>query len=148
MNCWLLSFSTRFLVSLILVVGLEASVASTQEPQKDTAPPTSAVPQRIRVGGKVQQAKLLHFVQPEYPADAKKKGIQGTVLVHAIVGKDGTMAQIQFVSGPSELMRASMDAVKQWRYQPTTLKGNPVEVDTTIAVVFTLSGKDGAAPPQ
>ena len=145
----LLSTSTRFLVLVALVTGVCVGAALAQEPSKDIPAPAAspAPPTRIRVGGNVQRAKIVHFVQPEYPADAKKNGIQGTVLLHAIVGKDGTMAQLEVISGPPELKRAAMDAVRQWRYQPTTLKGNPVEVDTTIAVVFTLSGRNGTTLP-
>lgn len=141
--------SLRQIVCLGLIWMASVCIASAQEPPKDEpAPPASpAAPTRIRVGGTVQQAKILHLVQPEYPADAKKKGIQRTVLLHAIVGKEGAVSQLEAVSGPPELRRAAMDAVKQWRYRPSILKGNPVEVDTTIAVVFTLSGKNGTTPP-
>ena len=141
--------SLRQIVCLGLIWIASVCVASAQEPPKDEpAPPASpAALTRIRVGGTVQQAKILHFVQPKYPADAKRKGIQGTVLLHAIVSKDGTVSQLEVVSGPPDLKRAATDAVKQWRYQPTTLKGNPVEVDTTIAVVFTLGGKNGTTQP-
>jgi periplasmic protein TonB len=103
-------------------------------------PPPKAAPSRIRVGGNVQQAKMLRMVQPVYPAIAKTAHISGTVMLHAIISKDGNVEQLEYVSGPPLLMRAAMDAVKQWRYQPTTLNGDPVEVDTTISVVFSLGG--------
>ena len=103
-------------------------------------PPPKATQTRIRVGGQVQQAKMLRMVQPLYPAIAKTAHISGTVILHAIISKDGNVEQLEYVSGPPLLMRAAMDAVKQWRYQPTTLNGDPVEVDTTISVVFSLGG--------
>jgi protein TonB len=103
-------------------------------------PPPKATPSRIRVGGQVQQAKMLRMVQPVYPPIAKTAHISGTVILHAIISKDGNVEQLEYVSGPPLLMRAAMDAVKQWRYQPTTLNNEPVEVDTTISVVFTLGG--------
>jgi protein TonB len=103
-------------------------------------PPPKAAPSRIRVGGQVQQAKMLRMVQPVYPAIAKTAHISGTVILHAIISKDGNVEQLEYVSGPPLLMRAAMDAVKQWRYQPTTLNNDPVEVDTTISVVFSLGG--------
>jgi periplasmic protein TonB len=103
-------------------------------------PPPKAAPSRIRVGGNVQQAKMLRMVQPVYPAIAKTAHISGTVILHAIISKDGNVEQLEYVSGPPLLMRAAMDAVKQWRYQPTLLNSDPVEVDTTISVVFTLGG--------
>lgn len=103
-------------------------------------PPPKATPSRIRVGGQVQQAKMLRMVQPIYPAIAKTAHQSGTVILHAIISKDGNVEQLEYVSGPTLLMGAAMAAVKQWRYQPTTLNGEPVEVDTTISVVFTLGG--------
>jgi periplasmic protein TonB len=103
-------------------------------------PPPKPTQTRIRVGGNVQQAKMLRMVQPLYPAIAKTAHISGTVILHAIISKDGNVEQLEYVSGPPLLMRAAMDAVKQWRYQPTTLNNDPVEVDTTISVVFSLGG--------
>jgi periplasmic protein TonB len=103
-------------------------------------PPPKPTQTRIRVGGNVQGAKLIHQVQPVYPQIAKTAHVSGTVLLHAIIAKDGTIQELQYVSGPPLLMRAAMDAVHEWRYQPTMLNGEPVEVDTTIQVVFTLGG--------
>jgi len=103
-------------------------------------PPPRPTQTRIRVGGNVQGAKLIHQVQPVYPQIAKTAHVSGTVLLHAIIAKDGTIQELQYVSGPPLLMRAAMDAVHEWRYQPTMLNGDPVEVDTTIQVVFTLGG--------
>ena len=73
-----------------------------------------------------------------YPALAKTAHVSGTVVLHAIIAKDGSIQELQFVSGPPLLMKAAMDAVREWRYRPTLLNGEPVEVDTTIDVVFTL----------
>jgi periplasmic protein TonB len=103
-------------------------------------PPPKPVQQRIRVGGNVQAAKLIRQPLPVYPQIAKTAHIQGTVVLHAIIDKDGSVVEVQYVSGPPLLMRSAMDAVKQWRYQPTTLNGEAVQVDTTISVVFTLGG--------
>jgi len=102
-------------------------------------PPPKAAPSRIRVGGNVQQAKLISQARPIYPPLAKQARIQGTVRLQAIIGKDGTIAQLELLSGHPLLSQAAMDAVRQWRYQPTLLNGEPVEVVTTIDVVFTLS---------
>jgi protein TonB len=101
-------------------------------------PPKSNRP--LRVGGNVQQANLLRMVQPIYPPIAKTAHISGTVILHAIISKDGTIEQLEYVSGPPLLMKNAMDAVHQWRYKPTMLNGEPVEVDTTVSVVFTLGG--------
>jgi TonB family protein len=143
MSSSFISFGQRFLL-VGLFVGASFCGTWAQQSQKDVpAPPTSpAQPTRIRVGGNVQQAKILHFVKPEYP----EASIQGTVMLHAIVGKDGTIVQLQVISGHPLLIPAAMNAVKQWRYQPTTLNGNPVEVDTTISVVFTLGAGNTSTP--
>ncbi len=103
-------------------------------------PPKPVVPQIIHVGGNVQAAKLLRQVMPQYPAIAKAARIQGTVVLHAVIAKDGTIKQLQFVSGPPLLVQAAMNAVREWRYQPTLLNGQPVEVDTINSVVVTLGG--------
>jgi TonB family protein len=96
------------------------------------------MPARIRVGGNVQAASITHFVQPTYPLDAKMKHIQGTVMLHAIIGKDGRITNLEFLGGPPELKKAAMDAVQKWIYKPTLLLGIPIEVDTTIRVEFRL----------
>lgn len=103
-------------------------------------PPPKETPKRITVGGNVQKASLIHQVMPSYPAMAKMARIQGTVRLHAIIAKDGSIQQLEYVSGPAMLMQAAIDAVRQWRYHATTLNSEAVEVDTTIDVIFTLGG--------
>ena len=104
------------------------------------APPPPKVQQsRIRQGGNVQAAKLMNKVQPSYPPLARQTRISGTVRLHAIIGKDGNVQQLTLESGHPLLVQAALDAVKQWRYQPTLLNGEPVEVDTTIDVIFSLN---------
>jgi TonB family protein len=97
-------------------------------------------PTRIRIGGNVEAAKVLTKVQPIYPASAKEKGAQGTVVLHAVVGMDGKPLSLQVLNSQidPDLARAAVEAVSQWRYQPTLLNGEPVEVDTTITVNFKL----------
>src|SRR2546429_189740 len=96
---------------------------------------------RIRIGGNVEAAKLVTKVQPIYPASAKERGAQGSVLLHAIVSKDGRPLSMQVLNSQidPELARAAVEAVSQWRYQPTLLNGEPVEIDTTIIVNFSLA---------
>jgi periplasmic protein TonB len=103
-------------------------------------PPPKPSQQRVRIGGNVQAAKMVRQIQPLYPQIAKTAHVQGTVILHAIIAKDGSVQELTYISGPALLMRSAMDAVRQWKYQPTLLNGEPVEVDTTISVVFTLSG--------
>jgi len=93
----------------------------------------------IRVGGNVQAARILNRVQPVYPPLARQTRISGTVRLHAIISKDGSIQQLEVISGHPLLQQAALDAVRQWRYQPTLLNGEPVEVDTTIDVIFSLN---------
>jgi periplasmic protein TonB len=95
--------------------------------------------QRIRVGGNVQQAKLIRQPRPIYPPLAKQARISGVVRLNAIIGKDGTIQNLTVASGHPLLIPAALEAVKQWVYQPTLLNGEPVEVVTQIDVNFTLS---------
>jgi protein TonB len=102
-------------------------------------PPPPQTPQRVRVGGNVQQAKLIHSPRPIYPPLAKQARIQGVVRLQAIIAKDGSIQELQVLQGHPLLVQSALDAVRQWRYQPTLLNNEPVEVVTTIDVVFTLS---------
>lgn len=94
---------------------------------------------RIRVDGNVQAAKLISQPRPDYPVLARQTRIQGTVRLDAVIGNDGAIKNLALVSGHPLLIRAAMDAVKQWRYRPTILNGFAVEVATTVDVNFTLS---------
>ncbi len=113
-------------------------------PPPPPPPPSQAVPvspTRIRIGGNVQAAKILNKVNPIYPADCKAERIEGIVLLQAVIGKDGDVLSLeplnQFVD--ARLRDAAVSAVKLWRYQPTLLNGNPVEVTTQVEVNFTLA---------
>jgi protein TonB len=80
------------------------------------------------------------FQQPSYPALARQARIQGTVVLRAVIGKDGSIENLTLVSGHPMLAPAAIEAVKQWKYRPYLLNGEPVEVDTEVLVNFTLSG--------
>jgi protein TonB len=112
--------------------------ASAPEAQPDAAPPKVDIG-RIRQGGNVTAASLIQRVQPEYPDVARREHLAGTVRLHAIIGKDGAISKLKVMSGYCSLAEASVKAVSQWRYRPTMLMGNPVEVDTTIDVIFQLN---------
>jgi len=73
---------------------------------------------------------------PVYPPTLRQAGITGVVSLNIVIGKDGAVRNIQVVSGPSALVAAAMDAVRQWRYEPLVLNGNPVEVSTMVDVKF------------
>jgi len=102
-------------------------------------PPPKPSQTRIRQGGAVQAAMLVNRVQPQYPPLARQTRISGTVRLHAIISKDGSVQQLEVLSGHPLLVQAALDAVRQWKYRPTTLNGEPVEVDTTIDVIFSLN---------
>lgn len=95
-------------------------------------------PKRIRVDGKTQRTKLVHEVRAEYPQEAKDKHIEGVVHLKVTIATDGTIKELEAVSGQPLLVKNALEAVRQWRYQPTQVKGEPVEVVTGVAVVFKL----------
>jgi protein TonB len=98
-----------------------------------------AAPKKITVSSGVEASKITDQVQPVYPPIAKAARIQGTVVLAATIGKSGSIQDLKVVSGPAMLQQAALDAVRRWRYRPTVLDGVPVDVDTTISVVFTLN---------
>jgi len=103
-------------------------------------PKAVAPPQRVRVSQGVSQGLLIHKVQPQYPPLARQARVQGTVVLQAVIGKDGTIQNLHVVSGHPMLTASALEAVKQFRYKPYFLNGEPVEVETTINVIFTLAG--------
>lgn len=123
-----------------VIGGIIGSVpmAAPPPPPEVKAAPKSLVPQRIPVGGNVQQAKLVNQPKPQYPPLARQARIQGTVRFTAIIGVDGRIQNLTLVSGHPLLVPAAQAAVKEWVYQPTLLNGEPVEVVTQIDVNFTL----------
>ena len=96
-------------------------------------------PKRIRVPAQVAEANLIHDVTPQYPPEAGRERIEGTVVLMAAITKDGTVRDVQVESGLPLLAQAAIDAVKQWRYKPYLLNGEPVEVGCHITINFTLS---------
>jgi TonB family protein len=117
-------------------IHIEAPPPPPPPPQPSVA---SVAPQRIRVGGGVQQENLIHKIEPVYPPLAFQARIQGTVRFTAIIGRDGRIENLQLVSGHPLLVEAAREAVSQWEYRPTLLNGSRVEVVTQVDVNFTLS---------
>ena len=108
---------------------LEGSVLAKQEVIKpELQVPAEEMHQRIR-----------YQVIPDYPEDAQRAGVQGTVLLDAIVAADGSVAQVTFLNGPQPLASAAINAVRWWRYRPCVVDGRPIAVETTVSVDFRLS---------
>ncbi|HEV2495455.1 MAG TPA: energy transducer TonB [Terriglobia bacterium] len=112
------------------------SAGNPPPPPPATAPPRRHTP--LAVGGQVQAAKLVFGPKPEYPPLARSARIQGIVRMEAVISADGTIQHLTLISGHPFLVGAAMVAVARWRYQPTLLNGEPVEVVTDIVVNFTL----------
>ena len=92
-----------------------------------------------RISGTIEQAVILRRVDPVYPPILRQMGLQGTVRLHAVIGMDGSIHELAAESGHPLFVKAALDAVQQWRYKPTLLNGEPVEVETTITVIFEMS---------
>jgi protein TonB len=88
--------------------------------------------------GHLEQAMLTHRVEPQYPPLARQIHREGQVELHAIISTDGSIQSLQVVSGDPLFLRSAIDAVSQWRYRPTFLSGQPVEIETYITVIYTL----------
>jgi periplasmic protein TonB len=104
------------------------------------AVPKIATPQRVRVSSGVQSGLLVRRVNPTYPPLARQARIQGVVLLQAQISKEGDIINLQLISGHPMLAPAAIEAVKQWKYKPYLLNGEPVEVETQVQVNFTLAG--------
>lgn len=117
----------RFLGFLVFLVVAGLALAQTDPTVKTT---------RLRVSSGVAESLKIHDVQPRYPKEAREKGIQGDVLLQATIDTKGNLINLRAVQGDPILVAASIDAVKQWKYRPYILKGEPVEVETTIKIQF------------
>jgi len=105
-----------------------------------TVAPHIATPQRVRVSSGVVSGLLVRKVNPTYPPLARQARIQGVVILQAQISKDGNIENLQLISGHPMLAPAAIEAVKQWKYRPYLLNGEPVEVETQVQVNFTLAG--------
>lgn len=118
--------------------GVLGGILSGNQP---ALPPPPRAPVRsgpIRIGGKIQPPRLLRNVQPQYPLLARETRTQGTVVLDCIIDTQGNVTQIKLVSGHPLLVQAALDAVRQWKYQPTLLNGQPVAVEMLVNVKFDL----------
>lgn len=127
-----------------VIGGVIGGVNQNISPDKSLAVGSSSrgsSPNKITVGGVIQAQHLLSRVEPVYPALARQTRVSGVVKLRAIIAKDGSVEELQAVSGHPLLIQSALDAVKQWRYQPTLINGIPVMVDTEIDVIFALADK-------
>ena len=100
----------------------------------------AAAPKKINISAGVSTGLLIQKTQPVYPPIAKAARVSGTVVLQATISKTGTIENLKVISGPAMLQQAALDAVRSWRYRPYLLNNEPVEVDTTVNVIFTLGG--------
>jgi TonB family protein len=120
------------------VVGdVPGGIPSTDSNTATASPvPALGTPQRVRVSSGVEQGLLVTKVNPDYPPDAKQQHIQGLVVMKVIIGKDGNVESAELISGHPLLAPAALDAVKQWKFKPYLLNGNPIEAESQIQVNF------------
>jgi TonB family protein len=119
----------------------ESITVSSEGPKLKQPAPSADGTQRIRVGGNVQATKLIYRPKLAYPLDAKQDGVQGSVLLRAVISTSGDVINLQQINQlvDQRLVTAATEAVRQWRYEPTLLNGQPVEIVTEIEVNFTLT---------
>jgi len=127
-----------------MVGGVSGGVLTEMPTSARSAPILAKSPEpmpvkRMRVASRVAEANLIHDVPPQYPTEAGRARIEGTVVLMAVIGTDGTVKDVRIESGLPLLAQAAIDAVKQWRYKPYVINGEPVEVDSRITINFNLS---------
>ena len=124
------------LVAAYAVVAVGCAAAG-QESNNAAAPPTKQeLPKRVRVSEGVMRALLIKRVEPEYPEEARKKHVQGSVVMKAIISHEGDVQELTLLSGDALLAPAALEAAKQWKYKPYLLQGHPVEIETQIMMIF------------
>jgi len=93
---------------------------------------------QLKVPANTMQRRIIHEVAPEYPEAARRAGVQGTVLLDAVVSVEGAVTQLNVINGPEALSPAAIDAVRWWRYEPYIVNGERATVETTISLKFRL----------
>jgi TonB family protein len=116
-----------------------AAVTQPMLPNSEEAPTSLCSNAGNVISHGQMKGKLVHKVKPNYPEKARRAGIQGTVVMCALIGKDGKIKDLKLVSGPPELVPAAMKAVEKWRYTPFQVNNEPMEVQTDISVNFSLT---------
>ena len=131
-------YSVAVLLLQLSVSVAAATCAQDKGPSTSNPAPPDSAPKRFTVDTKTMSSKLVHVVPPVYPSKAKKKEMEGTVQLHAIVATNGSVRELTVISGDPILAESAMAAVKQWRYKPTLINNEPAEVDTVVVVIFEL----------
>jgi protein TonB len=124
--------------SVILITAFATSLSAVPVRSQDLPAQPATQMTRIKQNGNITRKALTYSVAPVYPTKAKNERIQGTVRLHLIIAKDGSVRQAEVISGDKLLAQAALDAVRQWKYKVTLLNGEPVEVDTTDDLIFSL----------
>ena len=130
--------SQRTLENILLSYRRFSNSSMATSPTAISLPKTALTPNRLAIEGQVELAKIIERGEPVYPPLARQTRVQGTVRLHAIIAIDGSIEELEVISGHPLLIQPALDAVRRWRYAPTVLNGQPVEVDTTIDVIFSV----------
>ena len=128
----------RLAIGAACVLVALAACTSALALRMDVNQPPSQNTAAKKVEVKADALTILYKAPPVYPVEAKKAKVSGAVKLAAVIGKEGTVENLRVVSGPAPLQQSALDAVKQWRYQPFLLNGDPIEVETTINIVYSL----------
>lgn len=137
----------------LAVVSPVTAQTSSGSPNGEIPGEMASRPGRVTINGNTMAARVTVLIPPSYPKDLQDAGVSGTVILRAVIAKDGSVKEVAPLSGPQQLYKTTIDAVKQWRYQPTVVEGVSVEVSTTVSIDF-KPGKppryeqQGAAMPQ
>jgi TonB family protein len=141
------NFDIRRLVAFVVIIVLIAAALGWWHWQQGWAELEAQLPTKkivvgqtqLKVPADVMARRVTHHALPEYPEAARQAGVQGTVVLDTLVSLEGAVTQVKFVSGPEALSQAAMDAVRSWRYEPYLVNGQPVTVETTVAVNFRIA---------
>jgi TonB family protein len=127
--------------AITLQVGELTETVHVSEPRTNGSAVPQPGPQRVRVGGNIRAPRIVNRVSPEYPASMRDAGREGVVPLEAVIGRDGLVHSVRVLSANihPDFAVAAADAVRQWRFDPTLLNGQPVEVTMTVTVAFSLS---------
>jgi len=140
-------FPTRHIVALAVPIIVVAATLGwwrwqqrwTELEARVPAKQSEVAKPQLTVPPEAMRRRIRHQVMPEYPQTARQAGVEGTVVLDAVVGADGAVTQMKVISGPPALSLAALDAVRWWRYEPYIVNGQPATIETTVAVDFRLA---------